>query len=503
MADTPNNNDIEKQLRDYAQLRRDAAGTPELHPATRAMLQAEVKQHLGSTGATTASTRRVGWAALWPRLAFALGVIAILGVAAILLVPPGNKPTANFTLAKLDEAKSARAEADKLESASTLAPATMPAPSGPAAPAARAVSAKSAEPVIIAGRVNALDETMRRDTTPRKEAAKSFKVAADQNAPAGSPSRNVAAAVPTAEAMKPGDRALFSDGSARPATLSRAAKGGVAADLAGGGSGVAAGSKTVAPAMSTDTKLGSVMIAAKKAGTEAKDFNAVQTRVAGEGQNGLTQRYRNVVAAEKQKQSAQLPVLDEFTVAQNGEALTIVDRDGSVYNGYARLAPAERQVGNEEASGAMQLVPNSNAGGRGGALLNQNQNASNHSLDESRAQSQSQNLRLGQSAQTQSALAQNAIEPVNFYFRVEGTNRSLNQLVIVTGNLMQNGGVYNYASTVQNAGGAQVFQQPASPASNVSFNNPFNAPLPNNYINGRVQLGNKQAGELNALSVDK
>ena len=129
-------------------------------------------------------------------------------------------------------------------------------------------------------------------------------------------------------------------------------------------------------------------------------------------------------------------------------------------------------------------------------MLNQNQNASNHSLDESRAQSQSQNLRLGQSAQ-------NAIEPVNFYFRVEGTNRSLNQLVIVTGNLMQNGGVYNYASTVQNAGGAQVFQQPASPASNVSFNNPFNAPLPNNFINGRVQLGNKPAGELNALSVDK
>ena len=501
MSETPNN-DLEKQLRDYAQQRHDAAGTPELHPATRAMLQAEVKQHLGSTGATTASTRRVGWAALWPRLAFALGVIAILGVAAILLVPPGNKAKGNFTLARLDEAKSPRSESDKLETASPLTPATMPAPSGSAAPTARAVSAKYAEPVITAGRMNALEESTRRDTTPRKEAPRSFKSATGQDAPTGSPSRNVTAAAPPAEAMKPGDRAVFSDGSARPATLSRAAKGGVAADQAGGGSGVAAGSKTVAPAMITDTKPGSVMIAAKKAGTEAKDFNAVQTRIAGEGQNGLTQRYRNVVVAEQQKPSAQLPVLDEFTVAQNGEALTIVDRDGSVYNGYARLAPAERQAANYETSGAMQLVPNSNTGGRG-AILNQSQSAANRSLDESRAQSQSQNLRLGQSAQTQSALAQNAIEPVNFYFRVEGTNRSLNQLVIVTGNLMQNGGVYNYASTVQNAGGAQVFQQQGSPASNVSFNNTFNAPWPNNFINGRVLLGNKPAGELNALSVDK
>jgi len=30
-------------------------------------------------------------------------------------------------------------------------------------------------------------------------------------------------------------------------------------------------------------------------------------------------------------------VLDEFTVAQDGETLTVVDRDGSIYNGYARL----------------------------------------------------------------------------------------------------------------------------------------------------------------------
>jgi hypothetical protein len=38
MTETPNN-DIEKQLRDYAAHRRDAAGTPQMHPATRQLLR--------------------------------------------------------------------------------------------------------------------------------------------------------------------------------------------------------------------------------------------------------------------------------------------------------------------------------------------------------------------------------------------------------------------------------------------------------------------------------
>src|SRR5882672_365277 len=102
MAETPNN-DIEKQLRDYAQQRRDAAGTPAMHPATRAMLQAEVKQRCGPADAASAPAQRAGWALFWPRFAFAFGIVAILGVAAILVFPPGNKTKENLTLAKLDE----------------------------------------------------------------------------------------------------------------------------------------------------------------------------------------------------------------------------------------------------------------------------------------------------------------------------------------------------------------------------------------------------------------
>jgi len=48
----------------------------------------------------------------------------------------------------------------------------------------------------------------------------------------------------------------------------------------------------------------------------------------------------------------------------------------------------------------------------------------------------SQNFANAQTLQIQNA--QNAPELQNYFFRVEGTNRSLNQRVIVTGNLLQN-----------------------------------------------------------------
>src|SRR5262245_48061107 len=103
MPDTPDNN-LEQQLRDYAQQRRDAAGSPEMHPATRQMLQAEVKQQLG-TGAPANEASAAGWFRFWPRLAFAFGVIAVLGVATVLLLPPSNKAPTEFKLAKAEATK--------------------------------------------------------------------------------------------------------------------------------------------------------------------------------------------------------------------------------------------------------------------------------------------------------------------------------------------------------------------------------------------------------------
>ena len=60
----------------------------------------------------------------------------------------------------------------------------------------------------------------------------------------------------------------------------------------------------------------------------------VQTGVAANQQN----LYRNVSTAA---QTA--PVLQSFQVLQNGDAISVVDRDGSVYQGSVQVAAAERE----------------------------------------------------------------------------------------------------------------------------------------------------------------
>src|SRR6059036_1537709 len=72
---------IEKALRDCAQKRRDQAGPPpELHPATRKLLQAEVARKYPAAQRSAAAAP-AWWKGFWPR--FAIGAAA-LAIAAIL-----------------------------------------------------------------------------------------------------------------------------------------------------------------------------------------------------------------------------------------------------------------------------------------------------------------------------------------------------------------------------------------------------------------------------------
>jgi hypothetical protein len=480
MADTPNN-DIDKRLRDYAQQRRDAVGTPEMHPATRAMLQAEVKQTLG--GATP--TPRAGWLTLWPRLAFALGVIALLGVAAILILPQSEKPKDNFALAKLDAAKPAMSFADKSDTASVLAPA--PA----AAPVMLAGSVTSASTANLDTATTLESVSRRTDTPARTEPAKVFKGGAGRDL-AKTAARSSTVDVSTNAALNVG-QGFFIAGQDRikeSPTFASSSR-----TEAKTGSSTIQTDALIATASADKDFKATTRLASKKAEGGELLFDAANAKL---GANG--QRYRNIVGAEKQKQAAPA-VLDEFTVAQDGETLTVIDRDGSVYNGYARIAPSERQGynANVESANPVQLVPNTGAGGRAGAALEQRAMNRASQLNQAPAQSAaSQQLTPGSAAQVQ-----NAVMPLNFVFRVEGTNRSLNQRVVFTGNLLQNtGSYYNNASAAQNSANAFNYQQQIAPAGSAAFNNSAqNAPVFNNVISGHVQLGNQKPGELNALSV--
>lgn len=495
MADTPNN-DIEKQLRDYAQQRRAAVGTPEMHPATRAMLQAEVKQRHGGAGAVPTTTPRADWLRFWPRLGFALGVIVILGVAAFFLVPPGNKPKENFALAKLEEATPARNMADKLDAAPV--PASAPA----ALPVFREVTAKPAAPApSVSLKTEAASFERRRDAPARAEPSKAFKGGGPRDlakTSSGSAAGPYGGAAQNGRAVQTvGQGFNFSDG--ERAKEAPTISGGIVAPLKAARMPVQADATAVIA--SKDLKTPATLAAAKNGEAVTQVFNAAKLNdVSGYNNAGLAQRYRNVAVTEKQKQISP-PVLDEFTVAQNGEALTVIDRDGSIYNGYARPASATRQnvSANFDYANPIQMVPNAGGGGRGGGAFDQR--AQNRAYEQNQNLSVanvSQNLAVGQGGQSQ-----NSIATLNCFFRVEGTNRSLNERVVFTGNLLQNVGFYNNsAGNFQNNAGTQNFQQQqAAPPGNAVFNGTYNAPVLNNVINGRVQLGDKKADELNALSV--
>src|SRR5215471_16496198 len=91
---------IEKLLRDWAnKRRRDTDPPPELHPATRRLLQGEVARKFG---ADQRQTRTSWFAAFWPRFAWALGVFAVLATAVWLVAPPFGERNRRGMLAKSD-----------------------------------------------------------------------------------------------------------------------------------------------------------------------------------------------------------------------------------------------------------------------------------------------------------------------------------------------------------------------------------------------------------------
>jgi len=94
---------IEKQLRDYAARRRDAAGKDAfaLHPVTRNALQVEVEREFGRQ-ARFGGPHRSWLNAWWPRLALGGGALAVMTLLAITLIPRGGQDPMG-DLAKADK----------------------------------------------------------------------------------------------------------------------------------------------------------------------------------------------------------------------------------------------------------------------------------------------------------------------------------------------------------------------------------------------------------------
>ena len=123
---------IEKLLRAAAKERRDEAGAPfELHPADRRLLQGEVARKFAQRLRATRSFADIlgPW---WPRFAWGIALLAVLGVAiwVLLPVPGGDHPAAS--LAKNEPVPEAMPAKEPLPAVPT-APATIAPPTAAAA----------------------------------------------------------------------------------------------------------------------------------------------------------------------------------------------------------------------------------------------------------------------------------------------------------------------------------------------------------------------------------
>ena len=179
------------------------------------------------------------------------------------------------------------------------------------------------------------------------------------------------------------------------------------------------------------------------------------------GNAGLQNVFKNAAASAKVA-----PVLANFQLQQNGAAIAVVDGDGSVYHGY--LLADEPGIQNSPA--AAKKLPALAAPPPG--------------------------------AQDKDAAVQNKTDLAqNYFFRVTGTNRSLNQNVVFTGNVraLLNSATWSAQSSF--GGGGSGGGNKLSQSSEL---NQFPSQLgifSNSRIEGTAVINNTNAIEINALPV--
>jgi len=156
-----------------------------------------------------------------------------------------------------------------------------------------------------------------------------------------------------------------------------------------------------------------------------------------------------------------VPVLVNFKIEQEGRQMQVIDGDGSVYRGVV-----------DEANTLYKQV------------VTQQEQKLSAAYDNSL---KFQSPKLGRPMA-------NKTEAANYYFyRVEGTNRSLNQNVVFT---------WNFVPTNEAIAAAQLnYQEVLQKTDATKLPSQFPALLQNSYINGRAQLGAGREVEVNAVPV--
>ena len=427
---------IERLLRAAAKKRRDEAGVPlALHPATRRLLQGEVARKYAKPGRRTRRFAEM-LGQLWPRFAGGAAIFAVLALAVYVFVPGSGNDKPEALLARNEPMPAAPQAKQPLPppSAKVAATPASPAPAPQAMPSTVEFADKSSPALATpARRFGADQDSLSKDrlAMPLERAAGEKITAAaaprlagrkgaaetKTEASGGSPVQAPAGAVSGTLEQRYGlaGRAVPpASMPTAPASPPPVATTPPAATVVAANESVKLTADEPAQSRLTFKSLANVASAngIKPASATADSLlNYTDGARSGAMNGSATQWFAQVAPVSKaktalaDKASPAHPVLASFQVEQAGPALRIVDGDGSVYSGYVQIAAAARRQRSTKAeSSATTRAPQT----------------------------------LGAVLEEPPAASRDSDQPAQpaYFFRVAGTNRSLNNKVVFTGNLM-------------------------------------------------------------------
>ena len=368
---------IEKLLRRYAKKRRDEAGpAPELHPATRRMLQSEVERQFPKPASKKRSAFDEFVAGFARRWIYAVGVFVVLLVAVAVMLPTLSKSKGKNHLAQSDSLNRSDAMITLKSTASAPMPTSVAMDELAFAVVTNGVSSFAAGSLAD----NRNQDSARRRLGAEKEFSGGGNIRptgdAESFALSVQPVTGIAGGNP-AEAKREAGTVLFSYdlgavGNVNSVTTS-------ATDLS-----IVKSKGSVADALIHDKAW-----LARGGGVQEKDTQNYSRQNFSNDQPAVAKKVMVVSGGAKQI----TPVLANFQIEQSGNKLRVIDGDGSTYLG---------EVGPEQSYGLAQNAAFKNDG----------------------KASLAGELRAEQQKQMDG----------EYQFRVAGTNRTLNQQVVFTWN---------------------------------------------------------------------
>ncbi|HWX19997.1 MAG TPA: hypothetical protein VN578_08840 [Candidatus Binatia bacterium] len=474
---------IEKLLRAWAKKRRQQASERsafDLHPATRRLLQGEVSRRFARK---EDKPRWINWfnSRVQSRLAWGLAVLTLLGVAGFVLVPLVTHPQKDVLLAK-NEPTAQPGQAPQVQAAGAADDAVALADKRAAVPgsdlkADRAASGAREQPALDRSyaqihpeseRSRGLAGALRQNATmPLQPESNDLKRGEETKVPALSEGLAVAPTPPP-----PGPQSRLAVGGATPLANSPAAASEPATLRSM--STLQQEKKEIAPNAAAESAFtrnpqGTGLaggLAARSLSTDHAGVNLL-----GETSNesrafSVIQRFAQTAQVTKAKDTTKAfpngPILVSFRLEQKAQDVRIVDSDGSIYTGS--LQP----------QGAVYRLPSTASQRPALATTFKVPKASTESVVPA------------------AAPAGKPVAPSYFSFSVAGTNRSLNQRVVFSGELLSLTNPASLTDALTVRGDADLVMPAAAQ---------LGAALPNYRISGTVLVGNGQPVEINALPV--